>query len=202
MSSISRGSTRLHSRGPCRPRSCARAALTGGPGPVHRPLTGGAMSKVEVGLPAWARLSVARAPVACPDRCVARDYTAGLARTGAGADQTVLPETTCSRWVSGQLVSPSAYGLRSSSRFQPGSSSDRQICSSLTSTSWCSPSNPSDRCSLWPSRWSRSIVTTLVTCAGEAVLTVGRARSATIWTSSRTKPPLRAALGDRQMPPA
>ena len=39
----------------CVPRS--RAALTGGPGPVHRPLTGGTSLVVVAGLPAVARFS-------------------------------------------------------------------------------------------------------------------------------------------------
>ena len=39
----------------CAPRS--RAALTGGPGPVHRPLTGGTSLVVVAGLPAVARFS-------------------------------------------------------------------------------------------------------------------------------------------------
>src|SRR5206468_11623030 len=43
---------------PSRQDSCAHAALTGGPGPVHRPLTGGGDSGLDAGLAAMARLSV------------------------------------------------------------------------------------------------------------------------------------------------
>src|SRR5881396_4021234 len=76
--SISRGSTRLHDS--CRRSGAHRAlqaALTGGPGPVHRPLTGGANSEVDRrassrGPALW----LIWPPIACPDRSVELDYTA------------------------------------------------------------------------------------------------------------------------------
>jgi hypothetical protein len=39
----------------------------------------------------------------------------------------IRPSTTYSRWVIAQVAGPSAYGFRSSSQFQPGSSSERAL---------------------------------------------------------------------------